>query len=319
MGDNNMKKDLTETLRDEEKLLAGLISHGTSSYILRILTSGYGKLGINKEIAGRFIEILTLNYDKPKNFIEKEIRSDSMLNDMFRYPDGKFHKAYKEYRKTGRYGWLESLTGASIFRGVICDVGCGNNALGEYLLTKEKDIKKVIGVDISRYQDIRENPPYLEFQEAVNPPELPIESGSADIATVIYTLHHVPCEEQIDLLKEIYRVLKDKGLVVIIEDTYAEKIPVETDPDGLVKDFLNLSLNEQMLVLKFSDWLANSSIIYPDVTSEVPVPGVFRSMESWKKIFKEAGFKVLETRFVGLPEERIHMVPMGYFLLQKTD
>ncbi|RKY30181.1 MAG: hypothetical protein DRP68_06390, partial [Candidatus Omnitrophota bacterium] len=312
-----MRKKLMEALKDGGQLLEGLTDPITKKYILKMLILGYEKLGIDREIVEKFVEILSSNYDKPSEVVKRKVLTDSELKSVFSYPYGKFHRAYREYRRTGRYAWFKSLVDMETLIGVMCDVGCGNNALGEYLLMEAKEIKKVIGVDLVKYPDVREAPPNLEFRRVTNPLKLPLESESIDIVSFVYTLHHVPYENQVTVLKEAYRGLKEKGIGIIIEDTYATTMVAEMDYQNLIKELLELSDTQIYSVLSFSDWLTNSSIVYPNIPQEVPIPAVFRSMEEWTKIFERVGFYIEEERFVGLPQERIHLVPMGFFLLRK--
>jgi SAM-dependent methyltransferase len=113
-------------------------------------------------------------------------------------------------------------------RGLVLYAGCGNGAYSHYLSEK----LKVIGVDISEKQIelARKNAPRAKFK-------------CGDITTVkfpdhyfdgilsFYTIIHIPRDEYYGLLGSFYRILKNKGVVLL-------NFHLWDDPESYVEDFL---------------------------------------------------------------------------------
>jgi radical SAM superfamily enzyme YgiQ (UPF0313 family) len=312
---------LMQTLAESKPTpLAGLLHSDVKAYIIKALSAGYAQLGIPQAKVEELVEILSTNRDNPAAAISAVQRK---LPDLFVYPQGKFHQAYQKYRSIqgGRYKWLDNLVPAGVIQGVVVDIGCANNALGEYLLKHfDNSIKCIVGLEKVIYKDSRMKPPKLMLCKVGNPTAvssaLPFIPESIDAATIIYTLHHIPYEFQIKELQQLCNVMRPGAKAVIIEDTY-DTAPSQEDEEKLVAQLLDLSAGKRQLVLRFFDWLTNSEIVYAGISPDVPVPAAFRAMDEWERVFEEAGFDILEKNFIGIPSERIHRIPMGFFLLQK--
>lgn len=113
--------------------------------------------------------------------------------------------------------------------GLVLDAGCGNGVYSHYL----SDKFKVTGVDISEKQIklARQNAPKAEFickdMTKINYPD-----ENFDGILSYYSIIHVPRDEHFDLLSNFYRMLKIKGVVILV-------FHISDDPESCAKDFFD--------------------------------------------------------------------------------
>jgi predicted TPR repeat methyltransferase len=94
-----------------------------------------------------------------------------------------------------------------LFYGTLLDLGCGEMPYRQYLLDKNKRIKKYIGMDID----------YNQYHQCVNPDmywdgkSINLDNNSVDTVIATELFEHIPNIEQV--LGEICRVLSDKGIL----------------------------------------------------------------------------------------------------------
>ena len=111
--------------------------------------------------------------------------------------------------------------------GRVLDAGCGNGAYSRYL----SDKFKVIGVDISEKQIelARQNAPNAEFIcEDMTKVKFPDEYFDGILS--YYSIIHVPRDEHHELLRNFYRMLKVKGVVLLT-------FHLINDPESYAEDF----------------------------------------------------------------------------------
>jgi ubiquinone/menaquinone biosynthesis C-methylase UbiE len=126
------------------------------------------------------------------------------------------------FSETRAYPWpeiesfLDAIDGRSASLGV--DVGCGNGRHTE-LLADVTDT--VIGLDVSRglLQEARAKMAedgWIGQLLQGNAAELPLDSGTVDVAVYVATLHHLPNREtRVRSLRELDRVLGDDGRALV--------------------------------------------------------------------------------------------------------
>jgi ubiquinone/menaquinone biosynthesis C-methylase UbiE len=108
------------------------------------------------------------------------------------------------------------------------DIGCGSGKK-TILFSKYLNLNKenVYGTDIKTWGPYQKNKTKLPFKfKYIENNKLNYSDNSFDIITCILTLHHV---EKLDFfIKEIYRILKNKGILILIEHC------VNTDNDRII-------------------------------------------------------------------------------------
>ncbi|MFX1554749.1 MAG: class I SAM-dependent methyltransferase [Promethearchaeota archaeon] len=116
--------------------------------------------------------------------------------------------------------------------GQILDAGCGNGSYSRYLSEKYK----LIGVDISEKQVelAKQNVPKAKFicKDMI---KLDFPDEFFDGILSYYAIIHVPRDEQYDLLKNFYRMLKINGVCLL-------NFHSNDDPESYVEDFFDCGL-----------------------------------------------------------------------------
>lgn len=130
-----------------------------------------------------------------------------------------FNEISKEFDVTRRKPWSEVYLVAKR-SSLIVDLGCGS---GRNSIAAIKEGCEVIGVDLSREmlkltstkaKKIKRN--YMLHTLNCDLSHLAIKSNSIDSAICLATLHHIPTfKERVKALKEISRILKPKGKLVV--------------------------------------------------------------------------------------------------------
>ncbi|MDA0782594.1 MAG: class I SAM-dependent methyltransferase [Rickettsiales bacterium] len=98
----------------------------------------------------------------------------------------------------------------------VLDIGCGHGLMHPFLLSNERI--KLNGIDMADevIEIAKKNNPLVNY-DCYDGIKLPYDSGSFDMAYAICVMHHVPPVQWVDFLKEMKRVVKKGGLVVIFE------------------------------------------------------------------------------------------------------
>lgn len=128
---------------------------------------------------------------------------------------------------------------------VVLDIACGSGYGSDYLM--KNGASKVIGVDISEesvnYCKNKYNKDNLRFAigSVVN---IPVEDNSVDVIVSFETIEHVGGEDQIVFMKEIKRVLKKDGILLISTPN------IEVSPQGNPFHIKELRLDEFENLLK---------------------------------------------------------------------
>jgi len=136
----------------------------------------------------------------------------------------------------------------------------------------------VMGIDLDQSTEARIN--YQPFDGT----RFPVETGSLDAVLFCYVLHHA--QDLTALMRELRRVLRDSGQVVIYED-----IP------ELWWDRLVCSIHD-------SQWRGRTG------------PCSFQSEDGWRNTFNGAGFQVTATRQLSRWRNLAHPVSRRMFVLR---
>lgn len=90
-------------------------------------------------------------------------------------------------------------------RGRCLDVGCGRNNrfINEFL------VGQGLGIDVYKYEGLKDN------QIIADMTNLPFSNNEFETITLIANINHIPRSIRIKELKELYRILKTRGRVVV--------------------------------------------------------------------------------------------------------
>lgn len=196
------------------------------------------------------------------------------------------------------------VIGINKFKGIVVDVGCDDNKLGNVLLDPKNktQVTKVIGTDV----DNRVNAYFdknLEFRLEENPPNLPIKDEEADTIIIRSALHHMPISDQVTMVEELKRILAPEGTVLIYADSYSTKFEPESNENDeeIHAKFLSLGSSKRLnLFLATMDTFSFSI-----KEKDQPFPFTFREVEDWIQLFKNKGFKV-DKKYYGYPLFDLH-------------
>lgn len=153
--------------------------------------------------------------------------------------------------------WLRYEVVAPLIKDkVVLDIACGSGYGTDYLAGR--GAKEVIGSDINE-ATVRRNQAYyhktnLRFQ-AADALKLPFENDKFDVVVSLETIEHFSEDKQNDFLKELKRVLKPEGLIVLstpnaeasrVKNPWHLKELVKDEFSSLLKDnFKNSRIYEQ--------------------------------------------------------------------------
>ncbi len=160
--------------------------------------------------------------------------------------------------------------------GTVVDIGCGTGNILRFL-----KCERYIGVEPSRGMRVkfREKHGFEPFNGHFL--HIPLPDGTADVVISTYALHHMPDEEKKDALKEMLRILKPEGKIVIAdvmfeseekkmrigeEDGLKEEIEDEyfATVDELRKICTKLGLECRFERVNRYVWIAEIELLIPD-------------------------------------------------------
>ncbi len=205
---------------------------------------------------------LLVNYPQPKRQINKRaIAKTTKIRRIAR----KFAKEYFDGDRTFGYGgyhyhprfWQKVIPDFQKYYGLtknsrILDIGCAKGFMLYDFMRLIPGIK-VNGIDISEYAIKNALPEAKPFIKEGNATHLPYQDQSFDLIISINTIHNLPLEKLKQALKEIMRVTKKNAFITV--DAY--RTPTEKT--------------------RLEKWnLTAKTMLHKD---------------SWKKLFKQTGYK----------------------------
>jgi SAM-dependent methyltransferase len=110
-------------------------------------------------------------------------------------------------------GYLDRLAKAVGKLGPICDMGCGPGQIARYL---HRQGVPTLGVDLSpkMVEEARRLNPEIHFHQG-NMLSLPDAENSWGGIAAFYSIIHIPREQIVDALRELKRVLKPGGVLLV--------------------------------------------------------------------------------------------------------
>ena len=122
--------------------------------------------------------------------------------------------------------FLSKMLESSILGKKVVDVGCGT---GYWLAYLPKDFEKV-GVDISKQMLEKAKEKGLKNVVLGDVQNIPLKSNYFDTSLCFFTLQHIlSLENLISALKEIYRITRKKGRIIIAENIFNTKGEIKNE------------------------------------------------------------------------------------------
>lgn len=163
-------------------------------------------------------------------------------------------------------------------RSRVLDVGCGSGHIAHHLSALLG--ARVSGIDVRRSVDAPID--YASFDGL----HFPAADASFDAVLLCYVLHHA--QDQSAFMREVRRVLRGGGLVVVYED-----IPE-------------------------SSWDAAACAVHDRAWRARTGPCTFRLWEGWRRVFSSSGFEVLSVRRLSRWRNLTHPVRRGLYVLRTS-
>ncbi len=174
--------------------------------------------------------------------------------------------------------------------GKALDFGCGNGYMSETILNKIPALE-IIGIDVIKDQNLDESilkNPRFTFQIITPDEPLPYPAESFEVVIACASMHHTNSPEF--YLKELKRITKKKGHIILIEEMYLNAM--------------------DKIWISAQDWFFNK------MKKGVPVPLQFRSLKYYTNEFKKND---LETVFKGSVRPVFPYMHHYIFKLKKED
>ncbi|MDE2010286.1 MAG: phosphotransferase [Candidatus Omnitrophica bacterium] len=297
----------------------------------RALVSRWIQIYSNENRAGgetqinSILEFLAERANRQGDYINETLRKFPILEEMHRIftqatlPDGK-SPAFELPAVKGKTDLFGSLMNGPN----LLDVGAGMAILAERCLNIYSGITHAVSADIELQRIV----PFIvpsgkthELKLMSNPMVIPVQDEWANTVTSTFVLHHLEVDRPA-YLREIRRTMAPGSRLIVLEDTFSDVLceqPADSDwrAGEVSKMFLGLKFNEEKLgFLHFADWFIHNFVN----RSRTPlVPGNYETMETWRKMFEEAGFVIQQERNLGFSAlGSRNPVSRGLFILQKS-
>lgn len=161
----------------------------------------------------------------------------------------------------------------------VLDVGCGSGYIAHHL-------SALLGAPVSGI-DVRKTSDAPIDYAAFDGEHFPAAGAAFDAVLLCYVLHHA--QDQPAFLREVRRVLRDGGLVVVYEDI----------PEAA--------------------WDAAACRAHDRAWRARTGPCTFRLGEEWRRIFTSSGFEVISERRLSRWRNLTHPVRRGLYVLKASD
>lgn len=198
---------------------------------------------------------------------------------------------------SGRAELIAKQIGPYVKPGEVVDVGCGDGKVGHFF---NRSGTNVTLCDVYEHPNIAHTG--LRFHELKQIGSLPFLADSFDCALVLTVFHH--CDEPLSLLRDVARVLKPGGRLIVIESVFGvngDQAGIEATPENHA--FLQLSGEQQRLSNIFFDHFYNRIVHYSDdPAKKVNIPFNFNTPAEWDRAFTSFGLHPVALRHLGIDQ-----------------
>lgn len=196
---------------------------------------------------------------------------------------------------------------------LIADIGGRGDDFVEQIILLNRRIKRAYVTDLCSFTNRSKNPK-ISFVVQSSSTKMPFTDKSINTAILSMVLHHLKKKQQKEMITNLVSYLKDNGRVILIEDSFPERINFERY-DEITKDFLKLKFCDKKKILYFYDWFGNRLMRNRD---NIPLFYNYKTMEEWKNIFEKYGMKQIKSEFI--KENKLHpdiFPPKAIMVFQK--
>jgi ubiquinone/menaquinone biosynthesis C-methylase UbiE len=202
---------------------------------------------------------------------------------------------------TARAAIVYSQIEPYLLAGTVLDYGCGDGQVAE-LIAKNKH-QQVSLADVYEHPNVKETA--LKFVSFKQGAKTPFSNGEFDNTLALTVFHH--CSDPIESIKDVYRVTRKGGRVLVIESVYGvdgKELPLSMQKK--TKNYLRLSAEQQRKVNIFFDHFYNRVLNYSkDSKTKVNVPFNFNTPANWEKVFADYNLKQEKLIHLGLDQPTV--------------
>jgi len=198
----------------------------------------------------------------------------------------------------------ENLIEKDVSGKIIADIGGRTDDFVEQMLLLNKKIKKAYVTDLCSFTTRSKNHK-INFVVQSSLTKMPFIDKTIDTIILSMVLHHLKRKHQKEMVKNLISSLSKKGGIILIEDTYPEKINLN-EYDKITKDFLKFRPSDKKRILYFYDWFGNRLMRNRD---NISLFYNYRTMEEWKKLFEKFGMRQIKSDFIKKNESRPDIFP----------
>ncbi len=273
-------------------------------FLVRLFTQRKVRAGMDPEVMNKVFDKL-IQYGEDPELARHKVYEEVI--DFERDRDWLKFRGKKDVSDHGLAQILPFIQDINLLSGAtVVNVGANNSGLGAMIAEKFPGLN-IVDSDIESARTVGwENPAglaNLSFHHQPGPMQTGFDDKSVDVIILSSMLHHVTIQAFDGFIKELRRILKPGGRIILREDSfsYSEQVAA-TDGlnEALTREFL--SHDEQFIInaFIFIDWFANT-VMNKRI---MPMPFDFQSQETWQKVFAHYGFSEESATTYGMPYMR---------------
>ena len=198
--------------------------------------------------------------------------------------------------------------------GNVADIGAGHNVLGKKILEYSDNnglqVRYMVGTGINKWEDdMDRTDERLSFVHQESSINFPLSANSYDTVIVKWVLHHMTLEDQKAFLKDIERILKPGGRLIVFESlganqeneeiwrAYKDELRNESSwgPKGdwreanlkLNRDFRKLTDKQQKRLHALEDYFGHNVVMN---RVWMPQPYTYRTVSEFQELLDGLGF-----------------------------
>ncbi len=298
-----------KNFRDKQEILSVLQDASLKDNIKKRLENYWRDVGLPYKWINQIIKIL-LKYHYNEDLAIKVIR------EKFPSIQNESSQDYSDKLKVFRRIKVKNLAKRiikDIFGKIIVDVGGRTDDLVEQIIILNRKIKKAYVTDLYS-STTRSKNQKISFVVQPSSTKMPFSKNSVDTVILSMVLHHLTIKQQKAMIKNLRKYLKKDGMILLIEDTFPEKID-SNKYTKVIKNFLGFNILDKKRILYFYDWFGNRLMRNRD---SIHLFYNYKTMEEWKEIFERYGMKQIKSEFI--MENKAHpdiFPPKAIMIFQK--
>lgn len=282
-------KHLNKNFRDKREVLTVLLDENLKRNIKERLENYWKCVKLPYKWIAPILEVL-LRYNYNEDLAIEKVRNQFPA--LIKQNSLDYSKKLLRWRKR-KVKNLAKRINKYISGNVIADIGGRSDDFIEQIILSNKEIEKAYVTDLCSFTTRSKNPK-INFVVQSSLTKTPLSEKTIDTVILSMILHHLRKKQQKEIVKNLILCLKNRGRIILVEDTYPEKANLK-EYDKITKDFLNFKSRDKKRILYFYDWFGNRLMRNRD---NIPLFYNYRTIEEWRNFFKMYGMKQIKSKFV---------------------